>query len=261
MLVRREWRRVVEHSGNLFRFAVSAGWWAVALGVAGPSRGQAPPVLPAPTVVGRPVELTAKEFKQEEAAASLLTLHEGVNDVDVYGVGHSDDTVTSALPYFTLKAKIIIIVGDGGSDFTMQNLYLIMAPGPRSDFSSVPIQGSGGAFWPSISDSPDQRDESNSLRVIRFANYNIRSIRQTFLFVAERSNFTRAKWHPTTVRISVFKLIPASPALFIRAMSYKTSKLYCNCDAALLNELGVPLRVGFTGAKSADGCVNGKVDG
>jgi hypothetical protein len=261
MLVGRVQCRLVERPERLLGFAASVGWFVVALGVAGPSLGQPKPVLPAPTIVGRPVRLTAKEFKKEEGAASLLILREGVNDVDVYGAGHTDDDVTSASPYFTLKAKIIVIVGDGGSDFSTQRLYFVVAPGGRSEFSSVPIQGSEGAFWPSISDNPDRGDESNSLKVIRFVNYDIGAVKQTFLFVAERADLARAKLHPTAVLVSAFKLVPGSPALFIREMAYKTNKLYCNCDAALLNEFGVPLRAGFTGAKSADGCINGKVDG
>src|ERR1044072_6296853 len=109
----------------------------------------------------------------------------------------------------------------------------------------------------SISDAPHTGEDF--VRSVRFGRAMMNGRRETLAFVATRQ-IEESYPAPALTRIQVLAMRnrgddEAGPLDHFDAQAdFVTVRRYCNSDAALRTELGVPLRADYEGPDSADGC-------
>lgn len=143
------------------------------------------------------------------------------------------------------------------------DVFMILAPTRvgGSDYNVVTFGSEtgwdSGADATSIADAPHTGEDF--VRSVRFGRAMMNGRRETLAFVATRQ-IEESYPAPALTRIQVLAMRNrgdegAGPVDHFDAQAdFVTARRYCNSDAALRTELGVPLRAGYEGPDSADGC-------
>ena len=143
------------------------------------------------------------------------------------------------------------------------DVFMVLAPTMvgGGDYNVVTFAPETG--WDSAADATSIADAPHTgedfVRSVRFGRAVMNGRRETLAFVATRQ-IEDSYPAPALTRIQVLALRnrgaeTAGPVDYFDARAdYVTARRYCNSDAALRTELGVPLRSGYEGPDSADGC-------
>lgn len=143
------------------------------------------------------------------------------------------------------------------------DVFMVLAPTTvgGSDYNVVTFGSEtgwdSGADDTSIADAPHTGEDF--VRSVRFGRAMLNGRRETLAFVATRQ-IEESYPAPARTRIQVLAMRnrgdqSAGPVDYFEGRAdYVTTRRYCNSEAALRTELGVPLRAGYQGPDSADGC-------
>ena len=107
-----------------------------------------------------------------------------------------------------------------------------------------------------LTDTPHTGDDM--IRSVRFARGVYGGQQTLFVLVATRS-IARSAIDPARTTINIYVLAKndgglGTPYEFRAQRTFTASSLYCNADAALLTEVGLPLTRSYSGAYTATGC-------
>lgn len=144
------------------------------------------------------------------------------------------------------------------------NVFLLLIPATPGgqDFNAVVFGSEAG--WvagegaTTISDQPHTGEDY--VRSVRFDRADLNGRPETVAFIANRQ-IVDGYPLPAITQIQIMTLRdrgdePLGPLYYFELLSsYRTTRRYCNSDAALRTELGVPLPPNYQGADSADGCL------
>jgi hypothetical protein len=178
---------------------------------------------------------------------SMFPLHDGVNRID----------------NFTRDGREgMVVLGwrDNGNAHGF-DVFMVLAPTSvgGTDYNVVTFNadGQGSVSATSISDDPHTGEDV--VRSVRFGRARLAGRLETIAFVAERQ-IAGSYPDAARARMQLFVLRNrgddpvGSVDFFESAADFMTTRLYCDADAALHSELGVPLPDGYGAADPADGC-------
>ena len=133
------------------------------------------------------------------------------------------------------------------------HVYMVLVPGAGAD-DVVTFADEADAV--TIADAPHTGEDY--VRSVRFGRGMLNGRRETLVFVATR-RIEGPYPDPAHALIRLLALRgrdePTGPLWsFAEQARFETGRRYCNADAALRTELGVPLPADYQGPDSADGC-------
>lgn len=137
------------------------------------------------------------------------------------------------------------------------DLALVLLQDKAGPYSVVRVDRPDAGVWSDgITDDPHTGEDMVSS--FRFARGHVDGRPATLLLVATRDPGASIP-DPTRVRLDVYVLahepdVGTTPDHFRLLTSDRSDEAYCNADRALSRRFDLPLRAGYSGARTANGC-------
>lgn len=154
----------------------------------------------------------------------------------------------------------LVVLGwrDNGNAHSYDLVMVLLQAGKGGPWTVVRFEAPRGRAAAQGSDTlrDDPHTGDDVVRAFRFARGTVDGKPATLLLTATRQS---AVPEPSPVEFQVLRLehapeIGTTPDHFTPILVDRPSDLFCNADLALSRRFGLPLRPGYSGAKTPNGC-------